>query len=101
MLTSSLKSGQRSKGLQEIEGSLELLECDDIEEAHKDLGILSSHNVGLSLEINGLFLEHATESALGSLHYEDIVSDLELGLSVGDEYVVLVGVQVEVEENLD
>lgn len=101
MLTSSLKSGQIGKGFHGLEGGLELLESNDVEEGHEDLSILSSNDVGLSLELDGLLLEHATESALGFLHDVDVIGNLELGLNIGEENVVLVGGLVEVEKDLD
>ena len=84
-----------------VEQSLELLEGDDIEECHKNLGILNCDGVRLSLEDNIFFRKHAAHPALGALHHVDIISDFEVSLGVHHEYVVLGGDVILVKEDLN
>jgi hypothetical protein len=84
-----------------VEQNLELLEGDDIEECHKNLGILNCDGVRLSLEDNIFFRKHAAHPALGALHHVDIISDFEVSLGVHHEYVVLGGSLILVEEDLN
>jgi hypothetical protein len=84
-----------------VEQKLELLEGDDIEEGHKNLGILNCDGVRLSLEDNVFFRKHAAHSALGALHNIDIISDFEVSLGVHHEYVVLGGYLIFVKEDLN
>lgn len=103
-LLKSLEHGEVggvSKRLEELESHLEFAESNDVEEGHKDLSILGGDDVRLLLEFDGLLLKHSTESALGLFHDEDVVGDLELGLHISHKNIVLIGRQIEVEEQLN
>ena len=57
--------------------------------------------MGLSLNLDIFLHKSTSESALCLFHYKDIFSNLELGHSLSYEYVILLGLAIDVEENLD
>jgi hypothetical protein len=84
-----------------FEDSLDLSKSNDVEVVHENKSVFCGNHVRFDLCFVALLHKHATKRALGRLNDVNIISDLELGLGLGDKHVVLISSFIDVEENLD